>query len=147
MTTPEPTATLVINVTSSYCGNCRQPVMPQATHHTDVCGWTPSPVADAGPGSSTRTPTTCRSRTTTFGAFAPTCPPAAPPPPPLLPGDPGPTTETHMQIDRTADTVRVTLTAEEAEAVQGDLGQIWANKISAAGDQLHSLLETVTEPA
>ncbi|MFW3474391.1 hypothetical protein [Streptomyces microflavus] len=52
-----------------------------------------------------------------------------------------------MQIDRTADTVRVTLTAEEAEAVQGDLGQIWANKISAAGDQLHSLLETVTEPA
>ncbi|XQE87404.1 hypothetical protein ACN24M_20385 [Streptomyces microflavus] len=67
--------------------------------------------------------------------------------PPLLPGDPGPTTETHMQIDRTADTVRVTLTAEEAEAVQGDLGQIWANKISAAGDQLHSLLETPPQPA
>ncbi|MEV7492228.1 hypothetical protein AB0O08_15915 [Streptomyces anulatus] len=52
-----------------------------------------------------------------------------------------------MQIARAANTVRVTLTAEEAEAVRDDLGQIWANEISAAGDQLHSLLETVTDPA
>lgn len=49
-----------------------------------------------------------------------------------------------MQIDRTADTVRVTLTAAEAAAVRDDLGQIWADKISNAGDQLHSLLESVT---
>lgn len=49
-----------------------------------------------------------------------------------------------MQIDRTNGTVRVTLTAEEAEAVRDDLGQIWASKVSAAGDQLHSLLESVT---
>lgn len=49
-----------------------------------------------------------------------------------------------MQIDRTADTIRVTLTAEEAEAVRDDLGQIWAGKVSAAGDQLHSLLECAT---
>ncbi|MFJ8538132.1 hypothetical protein [Streptomyces sp. NPDC093591] len=49
-----------------------------------------------------------------------------------------------MHIDRTDDTVRVTLTAEEAEAVRDDLGQIWASKISTAGDQLHSLLESVT---
>jgi polyhydroxyalkanoate synthesis regulator phasin len=50
-----------------------------------------------------------------------------------------------MQIDRTDDTVRVTLTAEEAEAVRDDLGQIWASKVSAAGDKLHSLLESVTD--
>ena len=50
-----------------------------------------------------------------------------------------------MQIDRTNNTVRVTLTAEEAEAVRDDLGQIWASKVSAAGDQLHSLLESVTD--
>lgn len=49
-----------------------------------------------------------------------------------------------MQIDRTSNTIRVTLTAEEAEAIRDDLGQIWASKVSAAGDQLHSLLESVT---
>jgi hypothetical protein len=50
-----------------------------------------------------------------------------------------------MQITRSNDTVRVTLTAEEAEAVRDDLGQIWASKVSAAGDRLHSLLESVTD--
>ncbi|MFI8535396.1 hypothetical protein ACIGMX_34765 [Streptomyces aquilus] len=50
-----------------------------------------------------------------------------------------------MQIDRTDDTIQVTLTAEEAEAVRDDLGAIWASKISTAGDKLHSLLESVTE--
>lgn len=50
-----------------------------------------------------------------------------------------------MEINRTANTVRVTLTAEEAEAVRDDLGQIWASKISTAGDRLHSLLESVTD--
>lgn len=49
-----------------------------------------------------------------------------------------------MQITRTNDTVHVTLTAEEAEAVRDDLGQIWADQVSAAGDQPHSLLESVT---
>lgn len=49
-----------------------------------------------------------------------------------------------MHIDRTADTVTVNLTAEEAEAVRDDLGAIWASKVSAAGDKLHSLLESVT---
>ncbi|MFG2780787.1 hypothetical protein ACGFY7_23405 [Streptomyces prunicolor] len=51
-----------------------------------------------------------------------------------------------MRIARHGDTVHVTLTTEEAEAVRDDLGQIWASKISAAGDQLHSLLESVTVP-
>lgn len=51
-----------------------------------------------------------------------------------------------MQITRTDNgNVRVTLTADEAEAVRDDLGQIWASKVSLAGDQLHSLLESVTE--
>lgn len=49
-----------------------------------------------------------------------------------------------MEINRTGDTVRVTLTAEEAEGVRDDLGEIWADKVSAAGDQLHSLLESIT---
>jgi hypothetical protein len=52
-----------------------------------------------------------------------------------------------MQIRRDADTVTVTLTAEQAAAVRDDLGQIWASRISAAGDQLHSLLESVTTDA
>jgi hypothetical protein len=55
--------------------------------------------------------------------------------------------EKTMQIRRTADTIHVTLTAEQAAAVRDDLGQIWASKISAAGDQLHSLLESVTTDA
>ncbi|MFG2372592.1 hypothetical protein ACGFY9_14075 [Streptomyces sp. NPDC048504] len=49
-----------------------------------------------------------------------------------------------MKINRTADAIHVTLTAEEAEAVRDDLGQIRADKVSAGGDQLHSLLESVT---
>ena len=52
--------------------------------------------------------------------------------------------EKTMRIRRAADTVIVTLTAEQAAAVRDDLGQIWADKVSAAGDQLHSLLESVT---
>lgn len=51
-----------------------------------------------------------------------------------------------MQINLTSTgAVHVALTAEEAAAVRGDLGQIWASKISTAGDQLHSLLESVTD--
>jgi hypothetical protein len=51
-----------------------------------------------------------------------------------------------MKIDRTSNgTIHVALTDEEAAAVRDDLGQIWASKVSAAGDQLHSLLESVTE--
>jgi hypothetical protein len=51
-----------------------------------------------------------------------------------------------MQIRRNSNgTIHVALTAEEAAAVRDDLGQIWASKVSAAGDQLHSLLESVTE--
>lgn len=49
-----------------------------------------------------------------------------------------------MKINRTDDTVHVTLTAEEAEAARDDLGQIWASKVSNVGDKLHSLLESVT---
>lgn len=37
----ELTATLVINITDSYCDHCRQPVLPKSTHHTDICGWKP----------------------------------------------------------------------------------------------------------
>ncbi|MGE7135990.1 hypothetical protein [Staphylococcus warneri] len=51
-----------------------------------------------------------------------------------------------MQINRTSTgTVHVALTVEEAAAVRDDLGQIWASQGSTAGDQLHSLLESVTE--
>jgi hypothetical protein len=51
-----------------------------------------------------------------------------------------------VQINRTSNgTIHVALTTEEAAAVRDDLGQIWASKVSAAGDQLHSLLESVTE--
>lgn len=45
---PELTATLVINITSSYCGHCGQPVLPKSTHHTDICGWTPKPGGGCG---------------------------------------------------------------------------------------------------
>lgn len=44
----ELTATLVISVTSSYCGNCRQPTMPKVSHHTDVSGWNPQRGAGCG---------------------------------------------------------------------------------------------------
>lgn len=51
-----------------------------------------------------------------------------------------------MRIARTdSGTVHVTLTAGEAASVRDDLGGIWANKVSTAGDQLHSLLESVTD--
>lgn len=50
-----------------------------------------------------------------------------------------------MQIDHTSNsTIHITLTTEEAQAVRDDLGNIWASKISTAGDQLHSLLESAT---
>jgi hypothetical protein len=42
------TATLVINITSSYCGNCRKPVMPKSIRHDDICGWTPKPGGGCG---------------------------------------------------------------------------------------------------
>jgi hypothetical protein len=44
----ELTATLLIGITSSKCGNCRQPTMPRATHHTDVSGWAPQPGGGCG---------------------------------------------------------------------------------------------------
>lgn len=45
---PDLTATLVISVTSSYCGHCRQPTMPKATHHTDISGWPKRPGTGCG---------------------------------------------------------------------------------------------------
>lgn len=41
-------------------------------------------------------------------------------------------------------TVTVEMSSQEAAAVRDDLGEIWANKISQSGDQLHSLLEWAT---
>ena len=45
---PELTATLVIGVTSSTCGNCNQPTMPTVDRHTDVSGWSPQRGAGCG---------------------------------------------------------------------------------------------------
>lgn len=45
---PELTATLVINRSDSYCDGCRQPVLPQDTHHVDISGWTPRPGEGCG---------------------------------------------------------------------------------------------------
>ena len=45
---PELTATLVINITNSYCGHCGKPVLPKSTHHVDICGWTPKPGGGCG---------------------------------------------------------------------------------------------------
>jgi hypothetical protein len=42
------TATLVINITSSCCGNCRKPVMPKSTRHDDISGWEPKPGGGCG---------------------------------------------------------------------------------------------------
>lgn len=44
----ELTATLIINITSSHCGNCGKPTLPKQTHHTDICGWTPKPGGGCG---------------------------------------------------------------------------------------------------
>ncbi|MFD9276898.1 hypothetical protein ACFWD7_06345 [Streptomyces mirabilis] len=44
----ELTATLVINITDSYCGHCRKPVLPKSTRHDDICGWSPKPGAGCG---------------------------------------------------------------------------------------------------
>jgi hypothetical protein len=46
--TEELTTTLVISVTSSYCGNCRQPTLPRRTHHTDISGYDPRPGGGCG---------------------------------------------------------------------------------------------------
>ena len=40
--------------------------------------------------------------------------------------------------------IEVTFAPEEAEAVRDDLGAIWSNTVSQAGDKLHRLLEAVT---
>lgn len=40
-TKPEPTATLVINRSDSYCDGCGKPTLYRHTHHTDISGWTP----------------------------------------------------------------------------------------------------------
>jgi hypothetical protein len=45
---PELTATLVINITDSYCDHCRQPVLPKSIRHDDVCGWQPRPGGGCG---------------------------------------------------------------------------------------------------
>lgn len=44
----ELTATLVINITDSYCGHCRKPVLPKSERHEDVCGWAPKPGGGCG---------------------------------------------------------------------------------------------------
>lgn len=41
-------------------------------------------------------------------------------------------------------TVVVEMSAEEAAQVRDDLGNIWTNEVSQAGDKLHSLLEWST---
>jgi hypothetical protein len=43
--------------------------------------------------------------------------------------------------------VTVKMSAQDAAAVRDDLGAIWANKVSQAGDKLHSLLEYATPAA
>ena len=43
----------------------------------------------------------------------------------------------------TSDTVQVSMSVDEADAVCDDLGDIRASEISAAGDELHGLLETM----
>jgi hypothetical protein len=43
--------------------------------------------------------------------------------------------------------VTLKLSAREAADVRRDLGEIWGNKISAAGDELHRLLEWATPVA
>lgn len=50
-----------------------------------------------------------------------------------------------MQISRTGTTIHLTIDAEEAVAVGEDLGGIRASEISAAGDELHRLLDSATE--
>ncbi|MFE9382326.1 hypothetical protein ACFYMO_03680 [Streptomyces sp. NPDC007025] len=49
-----------------------------------------------------------------------------------------------MQISTTGNKILVELDHEEAAAVRDDLGDIWASKVSTAGDRLHSLLEDTT---
>jgi hypothetical protein len=43
--------------------------------------------------------------------------------------------------------VTVKMSARDAAAVRDDLGAIWNDKISQAGDKLHSLLEWATPAA
>lgn len=47
-----------------------------------------------------------------------------------------------MEITRTGSTVHLSMELDEADAVSDDLGGIRASEISAAGDQLHGLLES-----
>lgn len=46
-----------------------------------------------------------------------------------------------MLLTQSDDIVQVSMSAEEADAICDDLGGIRASEISAAGDQLHTLLE------
>lgn len=46
-----------------------------------------------------------------------------------------------MLLTHSDDAVQVSMSVEEADAVADDLGGIRASGISAAGDQLHGLLE------
>ena len=52
-----------------------------------------------------------------------------------------------MHITKTGSRVRLTMDAEEAVAIGEDLGGIRASEISAAGDELHRMLDAATEPA
>lgn len=45
-----------------------------------------------------------------------------------------------MEITRTGSTIHLSMEVDEADAVSDDLGGIRASEISAAGDELHSLL-------
>lgn len=47
-----------------------------------------------------------------------------------------------MEITRTGSTIHLSMELDEADAVSDDLGGIRASEISAAGDQLHGLLES-----
>lgn len=42
------TAVLLIDVTSSRCGNCHEPVLVSAIRHVDVSGWDPKPGGGCG---------------------------------------------------------------------------------------------------
>lgn len=45
-----------------------------------------------------------------------------------------------MEITRSGSIIHLSMDVDEADAVSDDLGGIRASEISAAGDQLHSLL-------
>lgn len=52
-----------------------------------------------------------------------------------------------MQITKSGTRIRLVMDTEEAVAIGEDLGGIRASQISAAGDEMHRMLDAVTEPA